>query len=623
MKKYILTILIIISLSAGCNDDFLDREPTDILLEDQVWSDEGLILSVLTDLYNRYHDIQQITAWAEYTNFDEAFASNFGNYWRHQFQDYSYDWWGLWDYGYVRELNLFIQKAESTTQIKPEAQERFIAEARFLRAALYFEHVKRVGGVPIILDPLEYDFSGDPTYLQFPRNKEHEVYDFVISELEEIKDILPNDGNIKSRATKGLALAMVSRAALYAGSIAKYGATTPQVSTPGGEVGIPLSMAEGYYQKALSSAQELINDGNYALYRKKDNLSENFASLFLDEDGNSEIIFVKDYKEKGVTHGFTIDAIPRSLREENIAGGNINVSLNLVQSFEYLDNTFSEIKTIDEATGNYIYYDDPIEAFEGRDARLAGTVILPGSTYRGKQVDIWAGYQLADGSIISADQLGGRAVLPGNTVESQVVGYDGPVDQLESSAQSGFYVRKFNDLDVGSGQRGTGSDVWWVRYRYAEVLLNAAEAAFELGNTSVALPYINEVRQRAGFSTDLGAGDLTFDRIVHERKVELAFEGHILFDMKRWRLAHKVWNGEYTELTNNPGIANEPSTRVFALWPYKIYDPGNPNDGKWIFKEVLPSVVNNAHRFRMGNYYSNIGEGIRNANPKIVKNPNQ
>lgn len=622
MKKYLIALIFMMSLTVACEDDFLDREPTNILLDDQVWSDGGLVLSVLADLYNRYYDFQQLENWSGFAEFDEAFASQFGQYWRHQFQDYGYDAWGVWDYNYIRDLNLFIQQGEQTTELDESSRVRFLAEARFLRAALYFEHVKRMGGVPLILEPLEYDFSGDPTYLQYPRSKEHEVYDFVISELEAIKNDLPNNADIKSRATTGLALAMKSRAALYAGSIAKYGATTPEVSTSGGEVGIPASMADGYYQIALAAAQELINSGTYALYNKKDDLEENFASIFLDKDANPETIFVKDYKEKGRTHGFTIEVIPRSLREENIAGGNLNPSLNLVQSFEYLDNTFGEIETMD-GDGNYIYYDDPAEAFAGRDARLGGTIIYPGTTYRGKDVDIWAGYILEDGSTISSDQLGGQATLPGKSVSEQVVGFDGPIDQLESSAQAGFYVRKYNDTDVGSGQRGTGSDVAWIRYRYAEVLLNAAEAAYELGQTDVALPYINAVRQRAGFTTDLTAADLDFDRIAHERKVELAFEGHTLFDMKRWRLAHKVWDGSYAELTNNPGDADAVSTRVYGLWPYKVYDPGNPNDGKWIFKEVLPSVVNSAHRFRLGNYYSFINDGIRNANPKIVRNPNQ
>ncbi len=260
--------------------------------------------------------------------------------------------------------------------------------------------------------------------------------------------------------------------------------------------------------------------------------------------------------------------------------------------------------------------------FDGRDARLAGTVMIPGSKYKGKDLDIWAGYIQADGSIITGDTYGARKALPNGNVE-QVVGFDGPIDGLEFTAQTGFYVRKFMDNATGSGQRGLNSEVWWVRYRLAEVYLNAAEAAFELGQPDKAAGYMDVVRRRAGFTTDLTAADMNFDRIVHERKVELAFEGHELWDMKRWRLAHVVWNGEAVPLTTKPWKADEVSTRVFGLWPYKYYAPGDPNDGKYIFKQVLPAQVTGADRFRLGNYYSFISDEIRNNNPQIVKNPNQ
>src|SRR5690625_7504875 len=102
-----------------------------------------------------------------------------------------------------------------------------------------------MGVVPLILESLEYDYSGDASYLRHPRAKEHEIYDFVISEAEELKSILPDDAGQKTRATKAAALALQSRAALYAGSIANHGASTPSVSTPGGEVGIPEEMAQG------------------------------------------------------------------------------------------------------------------------------------------------------------------------------------------------------------------------------------------------------------------------------------------------------------------------------------------------------------------------------------------
>lgn len=642
----------LLTLSWGCNDDkFLDRKPTNVLLDDQVWEDEGLVLSVLADLYGRFPDRttdpasgipsvtgQTIRNWQEYANFNEAFISAFGDYGRHRNQEYDYIYPGMivrmnnnnvevtyWDYAYIRDLNLFMQKLEAATELDAEAKERFMAEARFLRAAVYFEEVKRVGGVPLVLEPMTYDYSGDPAYLQKPRAKEHEIYDFVINELEEIKSILPDEPNTKSRATKAAALAMKTRAALYAASIAKYGTTTPQVSLPGGEVGIPAGMANAYYQTALTSAQEIINSGQYALYAKKPDLGDNFASIFYDKNNNPEVIFAQDFKTKsGSVHNFTIANQPRYQAEEQ-EGGRINPSLNLVQSFEKLDNTFAPLATTD-AAGNPIYYDTITDIFAGRDARLWGTVILPGTQFKGKEVDIWAGYMLADGSIITADQFGGKKTLPGQAAEEQVVGFSGPIDNLEFSAQSGFYIRKYLDPQPGSGQRGVQSDVWWIRYRYAEVLLNAAEAAFELGQPAQAAEYMSQVRARAGLTTPLAAGDITFDRIVHERQVEFAFEGHQLWDMKRWRLAHIVWNGatmDVNSLKTNIGDAEKPNTMPFGLWPYKVHNPGSPTHGKWVFREVKPSQVTNADRWRFGNYYSRINDDIINNNPLIVRNPNQ
>ena len=622
MKKYIILSIMLVTLAWGCNDEaFLDKSPTNILLDNQIWNDPSLVLSVVADLYDRVPEYQTLQGWWDFASFDEAFASNGGDYWRHKNQDYGYGEWSNWDYGLIREVNLFIERCGTADKLDAPTKARFLAEGRFIRANIYFELVKRMGGVPIITESMTYDFSGDPTYLRKPRNKEVEVYDFIIKELDAIKADLPNDANTKSRASQGLVLAMKSRVCLYAASIAKYGATTPTVTLPGGEVGIPAGLATGYYQKALTAAEELIKSGTYSLYKKKENLSENFANLFIDKS-NTEAIFVKDFKLKsGKVEGWTLVNQPWS-QAEDLEGGRTNPSLNLVQSFEKLDNTYDTYQT-NQANGDYIYFNNPKDMFAGRDARLEGTVMVPGSFYKGKQLDIWAGFLLADGTVVKGDNFGARKTLPGKTAPEYVVGWDGPIDNLEFSAQSGFYVRKYMDLAVGSGQRGVNSEVWWIKYRLGEVYLNAAEAAFELGDKSKAATYMNTIRERAGLVIPLTTGDITFDRIVHERKVELAFEGHELWDMKRWRLAHIIWNGVSTPLTSDPGKATEVSTRVFGMWPYKYYNPGGANDGKYIFKKIIPAQVTNAHRFRLGNYYSDINSAIRNNNPLIVRNPNQ
>ncbi|RZK89358.1 MAG: RagB/SusD family nutrient uptake outer membrane protein [Pedobacter sp.] len=633
MKKFIYTLstVALLSFSQSCKKDseFLNKQPTNTLSVDATWKDASLVLSVMGDLYDRFPDFQRIESWWLYADFDEGFGSAGGDYFRHQNIEYNYDSWNYWDYGYIRDINLFIKRGMEPNALSTADRDRFIAEARFIRAGVYFEMVKRMGGVPIITEVLEYDYSGDPTYLQRARAKESEVYDFIISELEAVKGMLPNAANVQSRASKAAALAMESRAALYAASIAKYGASTPSVALAGGEVGIPATMAQAYYKKSLDAAKEIIADGKYALYNKNPNLSENFASLFTDKGNNTEMIFVKDFKLKtNKAHGYTIENQPRSSAEEQ-QGGRLNPSLNLVQSFEKLDNTFASLPNVD-AAGNTLYYTNIGDIFTGRDARLAGTVILPGSQFKGKTVDIWAGYQLASGATVTGDNFGQikTNVLPGNTGAVQVVGGDGPVDGLEFSAQSGFYIRKFLDPAAGSGQIGTRSEVWWVRYRYAEVLLNAAEASLEMGDAAGAASYLKPVRDRAGLTTALTGTQITFDRIVHERKVELAFEGHELWDLKRWRLADKVWNGNSmstADFTNasNIGSSTKQSTQVYGLWPYKYYNPGDANHNKYIFKVVKPSRVTAAHRFRLGNYYSFINQDIINRNPKIVRNPNQ
>ncbi|RYF68169.1 MAG: RagB/SusD family nutrient uptake outer membrane protein [Cytophagaceae bacterium] len=622
MKKYIGVLIGALTLGSGCSSDqdFLNVKPTTILLLDDVYSDSRLVLSAVTDLYNRIPDLVEPSNMGLYASFDEAFAS--GDYGRHQNREYSYDDWGYWDYGYIREINLFIQRVEAATKLTPADRARFSAEGRYLRANAYFELVKRHGGVPLITDPLTYDYSGDATPLRKARAKESEIYDYVISEMEAIKSILPNTPGEKSRATYGLAVATKARAALYAASIAKYGVNTPSVSLPNGEVGIPASKATAYYQTALAASQELINSGQYSLYQKRPDLSDNFAALFLDKANNPEVIFVEDYKLKsGKVHGFALDNQPRAITEEGERGGRLNPSLNLVQSYEKLDNTFAPLPINKGNANDYIYYDKQEDLFAGRDARLRGTALVPGATFKDRSIDIWAGLILGDGSILSGDKLGQLKTVNGASV--QVVGLSGPIEGYDGSAQGGFYMRKYNDPAVGSGQIGTQSEVWQVRYRYAEVLLTAAEAAFELGNNALAASYMKPVRDRAGLVIPLTAGDITFDRIVHERKVELAFENHELWDYKRWRIAHIVWDGSTSDLTTQPGKATEPSTRVFSLWPYKVYNPGGANNNKWVYRKVLSGRVTQSHIFRLGNYYSRISDGIVNNNPLIVRNPNQ
>lgn len=634
MKKInsiFLAILLGFSWACESDSEFLDRPPAETLTTEQAFSDPAQVLSILANLYNRQFSVYRLSDWQTFADFNEIFVAsndNLTNLW-HTNNTWPFgginDYWSTWDYAYIRELNLFLERIESAT-ITEDLKTTYAAEARFLRANYYFELAKLYGGVPIILESQTYDFSGDPSYLQVPRSTEAEIYDFIIQEAEELSSLLPVDAESKSRASAGAALAMKAQAAVYAGSLAKYGATTPSVSLPGGEIGIPADRATGYYETALAAAQEIISGsaGAYALYQKNSDLSENFAAIFYDKNANPEVIYMEEYLLKFKVHYFTGANQPRYGAEEE-EGGALNPSLNLVQTFELLDNTFAPLPTVD-ANGDPIYYENQEDIFANRDARLAGTVILPGSSFKSRPVDIWAGVQLADGTIVSGSERGQLRDLPGSTTPQQVVGFDGPVASTNQNAISGFYVRKYLDPAPGSGRRGTQSDVSRIRYRYAEILLIAAEAAFELGQPELAAGYMNQVRARAGFTIPLTAADITFDRIVHERRVEFALEGQYFMDLKRFRIAHEIFDGvsmTLEGLRSGIGNATNRSTQPWALWPYKIYNPGGENHGKWIFKETLPSRVTAADNWQLGNYYSNINNEILNNNPKLVRQPLQ
>jgi hypothetical protein len=627
-KYYKLLIGVLISLvSIGCNQkSFLTRSPDNVISPNQFFSSKKLILSNVGNLYNQINQFYGLTQPWNYANFDDAFYSNSVDYYRFKNNNYPYNMWSYWNYAYLHNINLFLDRIKADDALQPEDKNRFLGEGLFLRAYFYFNEVKSMGGVPIVLDTLKYDFSGNASSLYRKRAPEAKVYDLIINEADSAAGILPKDPSTKERATWGAAMALKSTAALFAGSIAQHGATTPSVSLPNNIVGIPANQAKHYYTIALNAAQKIIQSKEYHLYMKyPDSLKKNFAELFLDKNNNPEVIFARGYKLQSKTQAFSQLNMPHSIITEIGDGGRLNPSLNFVQSFEKLNGTFAPYK-VKNAGGKYIRYAQKLDIFKDRDARLAGTVLLPGSQFRSENMDIKAGYFLPQNpkgqQFITGSSLGAQGKLPGQNKSIEIVGKDGPINGVQLATQTGFYIRKYLDPTPGSAQRGTQSAVRWIFFRYAEVLLNAAEASYQLGEKDLAAQYLNLIRKRAGFGPhSLKPSQITFKRIVHARLTELAFEGHRLWDMKRWRLAHKIWNGRKTDL-NHPANPAAPSTRPWGLWPYKVYDPGKPDNGKWIYKRVLPNQATASDKFRLGNYYSTIPANVLGQNPKLVKNPN-
>ncbi|WBL25316.1 RagB/SusD family nutrient uptake outer membrane protein [Zunongwangia sp. HGR-M22] len=611
MKYTILRILLLtcfISILSCNHNEYLQRDPKNIIGDEQLWNDPELIKSLMANYYDRLPSLHGVFNDGGMTEMDNAmWSGHFDSNWRNDFQ-YGDDYGRYWDYGFIRDINLALDNLEEySTEIDEDQKNLFNAELRFIRAFVYFELVKRMGGVPIVTEQLIYDFNGDPEYLQIPRAKEAEVYDFIYQELEDIKDNLASNNGSKTRANTFIALALESRAMLYAGSIAKYNNLMDSpITLPGEEVGIPAGRATEFYNRSLTASQEILQNGNYTLYDENPDRGMNFYEMLMDKNSN-EIIFAKDFVTELKPHRFTFLNIPRSLSEDNEFHTNVTPSLNLVESFDYLDGSDGELNFHD-ANGDPIVYDELTGIFENKDARLYGTVIYPGTTFKSAPVEMQAGVAVWDGTGYSyqSSQNLGENYSDGDLW----TGADGPQDNAQNVSNSGFYLRKFLSNASGASLRGVAAENWWPWFRLGEIYLNAAEASFEIGQMDIATNYVNTIRKRAGFPEN-SIENITIEDIRNERRVELAFEDHRFFDLKRWRIAHEIWNGD----------ENSEQAVVYGLYPYRVVRPGHPDNNKYIYNKLRPTRFRRARLFRLANYYSSIDQGVLNNNPKLVRNP--
>ena len=610
MKKiYIVAALAACLLSTTACSDFLDRDPDKILTNDQVFKDAVMIKSVLANYYGRVTWGQHVADWGAYTVIDEAAYCNGGPDHRSTFED---DRWRVYDYTLVRDINQFLKGLRETTALTDAAKAPLEGEARFLRAWYYFNVCRGLGGMPIVGDEIfDYEAGMDVTTLQRPRATEAEMYDYIISECKAIYNMLPAEKQTNSaRANKWAAKMLEARAAVYAASIANYNnkMVTP-IQTSGGEVGIPADKAAGYYQIALAAAEDVIKNSPYTLQdRKPDNKGLNFYEAVCVKDNNTEVIWARDYKYPGQTHGFTNNNAPKS-HAEDIDNSYLGAVLNLVEEYEFVNTSTPGQKSLVQTmeNGTYKFYESADAPFKDRDPRLWGTIIYPNAEFKSIPVILQAGLLVKKGNdwAIEVGDLDSKDAN-GNLITS----LNGPKESNEQYInKTGFYVRKFLDETPSSGTRGRGSEMWMPRFRMSEAYMIAAEASYELNNGK-ALEYINAVRERAGVKP---LQQVTFDNIVHEYRVEFAFEDHRYWDLKRWRLADKVWNG------NN----NDAQARHRRLWPYRVVAPGDPNNGKWIFVEDFLFMSPMARYFKMQNYYNFLNLDWINNNPKLVKNPYQ
>ncbi len=588
MKTKIFLSLLVITLS-GCLKDVLDRKPLNLVSDADVWKSAQLIDLYLVALYDNI-PIGMVRGGSifEFHYTDEASHPYAGVI---VVGDYGNQALALNTtvYSWIRKANYFLQmlpgSALSAADIKT-----LEAECRFIRAYYYFDLVKKYGGMPIISEVQNFDNNLEE--LRVPRNKEDEVYEFILSELDAIIADLPDTRAAagSNRATKWTALALKSRAMLYAGSIARYGAVQLD-----GLVGIPAEKAARYFNESASASRQLIEGKKFSLYTKSydpaaksGDPATNYAGIFTDKS-NVEVIFQKAYSDPSKTHSWDTYILPQSFKPA--CCGNVGaVTLEMVESYEYVDGSPGKLNYEDKV------FDTPDELFRNKDPRFTATVSRSESPFIGRNVQIYRGIIGSNGTLYDAP----GADYPNDPSRKQV-GLDGPAP-LGDVGKTGFYLRKY--INTGGGIVPDGKSAQnYIDFRYAEILLNYAEALWEVnGDKTAVLDVVNQVRARAGIAP-LTAATLSLDKIRNERKIELAFEDKRFWDIRRWRI----------------GTALFRNTRVHGLWPYLRHDGSSY---KYTFRSHEGAPIDNGltRVFQERDYYSNLS-GYISSNLNIRNNP--
>jgi hypothetical protein len=521
--KHILYIFILV-VGGGfvsCKKDYLDVVPTDRISDVTMLSDSTLFEDFVINRYMsiKLHDKEgegtapgfgrgfEYAMWSSLT--DESIYNNDDATWLVQRGLLAPENTGIagtiWGRSYrsIRECNYGLTNIMQV-QMSEGLRNKLRGELHFIRAYRYHDLIRNYGGVILMGDKV-YSLDDNMTDASvYVKSSLKDCMDYAVAELDSAAQYLPaayGDNWAQGRATKGAALALKSRLLLYAAS--------------------PLYNV-GTWENAAAAAKAVMDMNQYSL-------AADYAKLFLNASSN-EIIFSRQYAI-GARH--VCLEIANGPNGYNGWAGNTPLQ-NLVDAYEMNNG-----KPITDPASGY----SAATPYANRDARFYTTILYNGATYRGSTIQTYT---------------------PGGKDSK-----DGPSNW--NTTKTGYYLRKFmdennpieNPWDVAGLQP-------WIYLRYAEVLLNYAEARNEaVGPDATVYDAVNQVRQRASVNQPpLPAGmsqTAMREALRRERQVELAFEEHRFYDVRRWKIAIQTENvpayGVNVELVNGTPVY----TRKIAL----------------------------------------------------------
>jgi hypothetical protein len=497
--KHFFWMLCLISWAGACNktNSYLDKAETGGIPEDQVFNNylqtEGFLANIYYSGINS-GDWMPVYSFTYAAACDEAKCPYNFSYGTVNFTsgltsptNNPVDIWAK-SYQNIRKANILLKHIDDVpaNDVNQEAgKTRMKGEAFFLRAFFYHELYKRYGAVPLVDVPLNKEDD-----LQLPRNKEEEVVAFIINDCDSAATLLPATyaATNLGRATKGAALMLKSRILLYAASLLHNPENKPEK-----------------WQQAADAAKAVMDLNVYRL-------DDNYKTLF-HKRTSPEVIFQSTINQvwKSVDNDWVRHTQPPS---QGGGWGNLQPLQNLVDEYEMKNG-----KYITDPSSGY----NPANPYVNRDPRFSQSIIYNGCKWSGATINTYVGS--------GVDGLN-------NTANA-------------ASTKTGYYVAKLLDENSTLITSYKPGSHYWVFMRYAEALLNYAEAKNEALSSPDHSVYdaINQVRARKNVGMPpLPAGlskDEMRQRIRHERRIELAFEAHRFWDLRRWRIGMQEGTAAY------------------------------------------------------------------------------
>ncbi|WP_347839112.1 RagB/SusD family nutrient uptake outer membrane protein [uncultured Draconibacterium sp.] len=595
--NYILVAVcaLFIFTTACDTEDFLDNENKSNLTDQTQWASEGNADIYLNDIYSElikkcnnaenmdyYTDDYNISHYYTASNWRQGIciapSSSTTGVWggTHGPTD-GYSWANF--FTKLRKCNTFIQKLEEYKEnFSDDWYNQRIDEAKFMRAYFYSEFFMHVGGLPIIEVPLDRNSMSEEEML-YPRSTFAETFNFITSELGQIV----NNNNLPvkyssgdpdaGRATLGAALALKGWIELF-GASPLFNTSDPYLADPDKFVHFGNYDASRWATAAATNKKfidEMGGGAPYALFSDAKNL---FRAA---NEYNSEIIFDRQMLDvSGMGANYERRGGPTYVLGQYMCWGNYNPTQEIVDQY-----CMANGKVITDPESGY----DPQNPYVGREQRFYNDIVFDGAEYKldwMPETDII--YTRIDETYANPDKTN-QIDLAGKT----------------DVGDSGYYQRKRLNPDAAPANDASGQN--YIYYRYAEVLLNFAEAQNEAtGPNADVYAAINELRDRVDLPA-LEAGltkDEMREAIWRERRVELCFEGKRYFDNKRWKIAEQTMGTQ----RHNMVIRNSVPSDNSGVWVYSIEE-----EVKWTAK------------FEVKQYMNPIPTDVIDQNSNIKQNP--